>query len=334
MTRNTTKQIGQLFMVGFPGTDPPAAFLNFIGEEQIGGVILFGEACATHQTARRNIERIRGQYAGGTAPFIAIDQEGGRICRLKGIPVEYRAAAYYCQKSDIEHFAEDYRRAAVFMESVGINLNLAPVADIFMNPDNSCLRDRCFGETAEDVARYVERSVVISREAGILSCLKHFPGLGPATLDPHEQTAAIPFDEVVWRQRGLIPFTRGVEHGADMIMTTHVRLDGFSDEIATGSKKVISTLLRRVVPFDGPAVTDDLTMKGAAPLGSIGERAVAAFKAGHDILLFGQDFEAAMRAYDYFHESVGRGEIDLQQVQASLSRVSGIKFKLDSTVMR
>ena len=89
-----------------------------------------------------------------------------------------------------------------------------------------------------------------------------------------------------------------------------------------------------MVPFDGPAVTDDLTMTGAASLGSIGERAVAAFNAGHDILLFGQDFESAMRAYDYFHESVGRGEIDQQQMQTSLSRVSGIKFKLDSTVMR
>jgi len=85
--------------------------------------------------------------------------------------------------------------------------------------------------------------------------------------------------------------------------------------------------------FDGPVITDDLAMKGAAPLGNIGERAITAFKAGHDILLIGRDHDAAMRAYDFFCDAVSRGDVDRAQVRSSLSRVSGIKFKLDSSIV-
>ncbi len=85
------QQLGQLFIIGFPGGTPDKAFLNFITEEQIGGVILFADNCGTHLIARQNIETIRSCYS-THPPFIAIDQEGGRVSRLKGAPVEYRSA--------------------------------------------------------------------------------------------------------------------------------------------------------------------------------------------------------------------------------------------------
>jgi beta-N-acetylhexosaminidase len=323
------EKIGQLFLIGFPGETPSKDFLDFIKKRQIGGVILFDDNCPTHLKAKENIQTIRLQYE-ATVPFIAVDQEGGRVCRLKGAPAEYRAASDYGQKNELEHFKEDYRRAALFMESLGINLNLAPVCDIFLNSANECLKGRSFGRTAQAVAPFVEQAVLISRQCGLLSCLKHFPGLGAAAIDPHHQTAEVDYDLLLWEQREKVPFAVGVQSGADVIMTTHLRLPQIDRTIATGSGRILATMIRKSLSFDGPVITDDLTMSGAAPLGHIGQRAVAAFNAGHDLLLFGQDFETTVKTYSYFVNAVQQGEIPQERIESSLGRVAGLKFKLDS----
>jgi len=325
------QQIGQLFIIGFPGAKPPRPFMNFVAEEQIGGVILFEENCPSHDAVRATVAQIKGLYK-GTTPFIAVDQEGGRVSRLRGAPAEFRDPAAYGFEGNTDHFREDYRRAAVFMESIGINLNLAPVCDLMTDKRNICLIGRSFGDDPREVSKFVEASVRTARASGLLSCLKHFPGFGASRIDPHEKTASIEYDEMIWEQRERIPFAVGVTAGADMVMTTHVRLEGYDDVIATASPKIIRDLLRQRLAFDGPVITDDLTMEGAAELGDIGTRTVAAFNAGHDILLFGRDYEQAARAFDFFHDSARRGEIPPERIRTALERVSGSKFKLDSTV--
>lgn len=324
---NVVKKIGQLFIAGFPGAEIPQPFLNFLTEEQLGGVILFSDNCPSQTATRENIEHIKA-CCKLSPPFVAIDQEGGRVSRLKGAPAEIRSASEYGQKKGIESFIEDYRRSAVYMESMGINVNLAPVADIFTDPDNSCLEDRCFASDAGTVAMFVKASVNVARSSGILSCLKHFPGLGSAQNDPHQKTAEAEYDIYEWRNHEMIPFADGVAAGADLIMTTHLSLPNIDDVITTGSKKIINEMIRHVLAFDGPVITDDLTMEGAAELGDIGERAVAAFTAGHDLLLFGQDYEAAMMAYDHFVDAHLRGDISSEQILGALNRVAGIKYKL------
>ena len=302
------RQLGQLFIVGFPGEEPPPAFKRFVAEDRIGGVILFEENCPSHHKARQNVEILRQ----GVSPnhlIVAIDQEGGRVCRLRGAPAEFRSAESYASESGLEHFREDYARSAVYMESLGINLNLAPVADVYTNENNSVLKGRCYGRTPEQVSSFVRVAVTTASQNGLLSCLKHFPGLGAADLDPHVATPHLLYNEIVWTMRDLVPFMAGIEAGADLVMTTHVVLEPLDSTIVTGSARVIEQLLRTRAAFDGPVITDDLLMEGAAELGSVGERAVAAFMAGHDILLFGRDFEAAMSAFDYFSEAVRRGEI-------------------------
>jgi beta-N-acetylhexosaminidase len=326
------RRIGQLFIMGFPGEKPPTPFLSFITEENIGGVILFADNCVTHQAVRLTIETLKSRLQ-RTPPFIGIDQEGGRVCRLKEAPVEYRAAVEY-GKGSVERFVEEYSRAAMYMESLGINLNLAPVADIFLDKNNSCLKDRCFSDDPSTVARFVEASVKVSGSHGLMSCLKHFPGLGAAVNDPHSQTAVADYDEMIWQLREQVPFLAGVVAGADMIMTTHVLVPALDHNIVTGSEKIIRELIRGLLAFDGPIITDDLTMGGASALGDIGERTVAAFNAGHDLLLFGQDFETAFRAYDFFVDAVRRGDVPQERIKASLDRVSGIKFKLGRSVIQ
>jgi len=327
-------RLGQLFVVGFAGEQPPVDLLNFLAEERIGGVILFGESCSSLQLVRENIEQIREALQGARSPFIAIDQEGGRVSRIKGAPAQIQAASEYGNSLGLEKFEEDYRRSAVYLESLGFNLNLAPVADIGFNPNNNCLQGRTFADSPEKVEPFVRKAVQLSRIAGLISCLKHFPGLGAAEIDPHLGIAEASYDELIWQQREMLPFQAGLEAGADLVMSTHVRIDGFGDEIATANGEMIQTLLRDQLAFDGPLITDDLTMKGAAGLGPYGERAVKAFMAGHDMLLFGPNHEASMEAFDFFENAVRHGEIPVERIKRSLERVASVKLKLDSTVIR
>jgi beta-N-acetylhexosaminidase len=324
-------QIGQFFLVGFPGEEPSRPFLNFLAEEQIGGVILFEDNCPSHSAARENIQSIRARYD-STALFVAIDQEGGRICRLKGAPAEFESAWSFGTSGTVARFSEVYTRSATLLESLGFNLNLAPVCDLYLHSANPCLQDRCFGSTVEIVTPFIAEAVKVSQRCGLLSCLKHFPGLGAAVADPHEKTAEADYDFLIWQQRERMAFVAGVEAGANMVMTTHLRLPEIDSEIATVSRKIVGSMLRQELPFDGLIITDDLTMAGAVSNGHIGELAVAAFNAGHDLLLFGQDCELAMEAFDYFRDAVKHGLITREKLQASLQLITGCKSKLNSSV--
>ena len=330
--KNIKELIGQLFIVGFKGETPPSSFLNFISEEKIGGVILFKDNCSSHQQVQLNVKAIHSA-ADTYQPFIAVDQEGGRVCRILGAPAEIASAMAYAEKLGIERFAEDYSRSMLYLESLGINVNLAPVADIYTNENNSCLDSRCFGRTAEEVIPFIKTAVTESNKAHILSCLKHFPGLGDATIDPHEATTSSDLNESTWENRERKVFAQGIKAGADMIMTTHIKLDQFDNEIVTGSYPIIERFIRQRLAFNSVVITDDLQMKGANSLGDIGERTIKAFNAGHDILLFGQNSDSAMEAYEHFRGAYLRGDISDERITRSLKRISMLKFKIAKSVL-
>ncbi len=330
--KNIENLIGQLFIIGFKGERPSSSFLNFLTEEKIGGVILFKDNCKTHQLVRKNIKQIISATS-NKHPFIAVDQEGGRVCRISGAPVEIASAQAYANKYGISRFTDDYTRSMIGLESLGVNLNLAPVCDIFRNDKNSCLDSRCFGTTADEVIPFITKAVQISQKSHILSCLKHFPGLGDVSIDPHEETAVSYYDEQWWENNERLVFEQGISAGADMIMTTHIRLPKFDTEIATGSSLIVERMLRQRLMYNGVVITDDLQMKGASVLGEIGERTIKAFNAGHDLLLFGQDSDSAMEAYEHFRGAYSRGEISKDKVIKSLERISALKFKIANSVL-
>lgn len=331
MTKRATNT-GQLFITGFPGETPRDDFLAFLRQEQLGGVILFQENCPSYGVTRDTISKINQQFDSST-PIIAVDQEGGRVCRLKGAPAEFAAAADYGREGDIDHYREDYNRSAVYMDSLGINANFAPVADLALEEDNSCLDGRCFGTTAEQVIPFVKATIELSRRNKLLSCVKHFPGLGAARSDPHHTTPEVDYDYILWSQREALPFEAAVEAGVDLIMTTHVRVSPIDETIATGAKSLIKEWIRSHLRFEGPVITDDLTMEGAAALGDIGQRTVAAFNAGHDLLLFGRNFSAMRAAYEYFLAAIERGEIAQKRINQALQRITSIKCKLAKPVV-
>jgi beta-N-acetylhexosaminidase len=324
-------RIGQLFIAGFDGQEPSKDFLDFIATDNIGGVILFEKSCTPHNRAEEIVRKVI--LSTGEVPFIAVDQEGGRVCRFKGAPAEYPSPEDFGGENRLELFEEHFSRAAYYIRSLGVNLLLGPVADLRLNKENKCLEGRTFGDNPARVIPFIERAVKIAGKAGLLTCLKHFPGLGAAVEDPHLKLAHADYDLQVFLNRESLTFKAGIDAGTDMVMTTHMILPKIDDKPATVSEKILDLLLREKLHFDGITITDDLLMKGINDLGSYGERAMKAFAAGHDILLFGPNFQAAREAIAYFKDAYKKGLIDNERLNASLDRISGIKSKLAASVI-
>jgi beta-N-acetylhexosaminidase len=320
------RHIGQLFITGFDTEIPSPEFLQFVNTENVGGVIFFAENCEPHSLVEESIKKIL--LVSEVVPFFAIDQEGGRVCRIKGLPAEYGAASDYGKRGDYEAFGEQFSRAAHYIHSLGLNLLFGPVADLAINQSNRCLEGRTFGNTPAKVIPFVERSVRIASRTGLISCLKHFPGFGAAGEDPHFKTTSADYNYQTFLNREALSFKAGIGAGADLIMTTHMSLPAVDSLPATISGEIIKKLLREALDFDGIAITDDLLMMGADSFGDYGERALRAFLAGHDILLFGRDFRAAREAINYFKDAYKHGVISDSRLELSLDRISGIKSKL------
>jgi beta-N-acetylhexosaminidase len=324
-------RIGQLFIIGFSGRKPSDDFLELCSSENIGGIILFEENCSPHKNAEDTITEIASLTR--DIPFIAVDQEGGRVCRFRGAPAEYPAAGEFGSTYGVELYDEQFSRAAHYLRSLGVNLLLGPVADLGFKHTNQCLKGRTFGDNPARVIAFIERSIRIAKKVGLLSCLKHFPGLGASSDDPHQKMASADYDLQTFLNREALTFKAGIGAGADMVMTTHLLLPKIDARPVTESKVVLNLLLREKLEFDGVIITDDLLMKGYEGTGHYGEKALQAFNAGHDILLFGSDHEAAREAITYFREAYGKGLIENDRLAASLERISGIKSKLSTSVV-
>ncbi len=324
-------KIGQLFITGFDTSEPSDEFLEFYSSENVGGVILFENNCTPNHLAENSIKSVI-EVSSEIIPLVGVDQEGGQVCRFRGAPAEYKSPSDYGKNKDLGLFKEQFSRAAHYIHSLGVNLLFGPVADIEL-ANNKCLKGRTFGKKAASVIPFIESSIKISRKVGLLSCLKHFPGLGAAQNDPHQKIAVADYDYQTFLNREAVTFKAGIETGADMVMSTHMILSSLDPRLVTESEIVIEQLLRDKLNFDGIVVTDDLLMHGADSLGGYGERAVKAFNAGHDILLFGKNYHATAEAIAYFKEEYRQGKIDETRLKASLERISGIKSKLTMPVL-
>ncbi len=322
------EQIAELLIVSYRGDHPPREFLQFLERYQIGGVIFFADNAPSPEQLSSSLDAIRAMYESDHPPILAIDQEGGRVSRLTDEAYQLRSAFEYGSEANNDAFNADYGRVAANLADLGLNLNFAPVADLAVNPNNECLQGRCFSDDPERAAELVAASVQIAHRSGLLCCLKHFPGLGAADVDPHHQATSADYDRGIWRERERIPFAAGLAAGGDLVMTTHLTVSPLDPEMATASARIVGELLRDDLEYDGPVITDDLTMSGASALGDYGARSVAALKAGHDLLLFGQDHAAPGQALQAIEQAVRSGELERNRIEQARRRVKKLKRHL------
>lgn len=337
-------KIGQMLLVGFRGlsVDDDHPIVRDIRDRFLGGVILFDYDVPSASPVRNIASpgQVRKLVASlqSRAPIpllVAVDQEGGRVCRLKeayGFPPTVSARFL----GDLNDPGETFRHAGVIAETLadlGINLNFAPVVDLNVNPENPVIGklDRSFSADPEAVAAHALAFIRAHHDRGVLCAPKHFPGHGSAAADSHLGMADV---TETWSALELVPYRILIaEHAADGIMTAHVfnaRLD--PEYPATLSRLVVTGLLRGEMGFQGPVFSDDMQMKAVSEHYGFETAVERAVSAGVDVLVFANnsvyDENAAARAASVIRRLVESGRIDEDRIDRSYRRVKKLKDRL------
>ncbi len=336
--------IGQMLVVGFRGTElaPDDPFLAQIRDLHLGGVILFDYDVPSKNPVRNIVsaEQVRRltaqlQSAAEIPLFVAVDQEGGRIARLKasrGFPATL-SQAELGRLDDEQATRRNARAIAETLRDLGFNLNFAPVLDLALNPESPIIAklERSYGVDPAKVARHARWTIEEFHNAGVLSCVKHFPGHGSSRGDSH---LGLPDVTADWTPLELEPFQTLIREGLpDMVMTAHLfNADWDAERPATLSPAVIRGALRTRLGFRGVVVSDDMQMGAIVQNYSFEKGIEMALKAGVDILAIGNnqryDPDAAPKAVAVVRDLVRRGVVPRGRILRSYLRISRLKKDL------
>lgn len=251
---------GQRLMVGFEGTELNHTLKFFIDAIKVGGIILFAGNLADPKQIRQLCLSIQ-EYArlcGQPPLFIAIDQEGGQVARLKAPFTRFPGNPAMEGQTDAVQFA---RVTATELTRVGINMNLAPVLDVAFGGPNSIMAGRAFGQDLDRVADLGIAVIENLQKSNIMSIAKHFPGIGRTTLDSHIEMPALDTDIDTLAATDLLPFQAAIKHNVAGIMLSHILYSRIDPKWpASLSSHIARDLLRDQMGFDGLVLTDDLDM--------------------------------------------------------------------------
>ena len=321
-----------MMAASFGGPNITDGLKSLIVDEKVGTVLIFGDNFTDAGSLLRLATQLQrlGREAGLPAPLlVAVDEEGGRVMRVHdgvaALPSEQELGA-----RGPEGVRQAVAATAAGLHALGIQLNLAPVADLRSNPADAVIGDRSYGGDPAVVAPLVAAAVNGLHDGGVAATLKHFPGLGGAAGDPHR---AMPFDPESldrWAATQARSFKAGIDAGADAVMTTAVVVPGLdpSGTPALFSRAVVTGLLRDRLHFQGVIVTDGLGMGGITTLYGLPDATVAAVRAGNDLVLLNSaDAAYQASAIEAVKQQVRAGAITMDQVQASAARVIALRAR-------
>jgi len=320
-------KVGQLFFVGFDGTADGPALRDYLGAVRPGGLIHFARNIETAEQVRALNDKLGRVLAAqsGPAPFISVDQEGGRVSRLRKILPPLPSAAQLGAMGEAK--IRDYARIlGAALGALGFNADFAPVVDLSSPGAVNGIGDRSFGEDAALVVRCARAFIAGLADAGIASWVKHFPGLGATDLDSHIGLPVCAREPAEMWERDLLPFRECAPDAAG-IMIAHVHCPQFDPGApiaASLSRAVLSGLLRARMGYDGIAVTDDLDMGAVAGPPPV-ELALATLRAGADMVMFCNSEEKARAAYAGVYEEVRSGRLEGAAIDRSVERILAAK---------
>jgi beta-N-acetylhexosaminidase len=330
--RELAKKVGQLFVVGFSGAtkEAPESVRRALANSEIGGVILFRRNVGdVDQVAALSADIHEAAKDAPAPPFVAVDQEGGRVVRLEAPLTPVPPMRSLGQAADLRDVARVSQMMAEEIRELGFNLNFAPVIDVDTNPDNPVIGDRAFSSDPERVARCGAGFMLGHHTAGVVPCVKHFPGHGDTIVDSHVDLPTIEHDRTRLDKIELYPFERAVAADAPMIMTAHVQipaLDPFYP--ATMSPMIIDGILRKEMGYDGVVVTDCLEMKAVADRFEIEEMVDRSLDAGVDLFLICHTEEKWKKAMRHLYERALDDDKVRARVEESAERVLSLKEEL------
>ncbi|MBW1805367.1 MAG: beta-N-acetylhexosaminidase [Deltaproteobacteria bacterium] len=325
-------RVGQLFMVGIPGTSLDEDTEALIRDYNLCGVILFARNIEDPlQLARlcRDLQDAAIKYH-GLPLFLAVDQEGGRVARLREPFTSFPGnEAIGMDDNPIEKAVEFGMITAREMKMVGLNMDLAPVVDVRRGEPEKHLKGRTFSDNCESVALLGRCVIRALQENGVMAVAKHFPGLGRARIDPHYNLPRIEVDTEEMEKVNIPPFKAAIEEGVSGIMTSHALYPALdSEQPATLSFAILTTLLREKMGFDGLIMTDDLEMGAIAEGWGVAEGALASFEAGADILLICEDQKNVLGGLTLMRNKLLKDEIPKKRLVISNERIIKVRTRL------
>lgn len=315
------RQIGQLLIAGFDGVELPVELKSLAREFGLGGVILFARNVAEPgQVAELCYQAAR--VTPDVPAWVSVDQEGGRVARLKAPFTEWPPMAVLGRSGDVR-LAERFARAlAAELRAVGVTLDYAPVLDVHTNPRNPVIGDRALAESAADVARLGAAIIRAMQQERVAACGKHFPGHGDTTADSHLELPLVEHPPERLREVELLPFKAAIDADVATIMTAHVLVPALDERRpATLSRRIVTGILREDLGYDGVVLSDDLDMKALADDYTVAESAMLAIEAGCDgVLICSSNTDAQVSALEALVHAVEDERLPVSRVEEALKR--------------
>ena len=324
-----SQRAGQLLVVGIDGTVLDAELGRRLQTVCPGGIILFARNLVTAPQVAALCRDL--STALPLPPFLAIDQEGGRVNRLKGIFPSIPANLSLAQSPAAEDLVRDHaNQTGTGLRLLGFNLNFAPVLDLSEENSPNGIGDRAYGSDPGRVAHLARIFLGAQDAAGVLGCGKHFPGLGGGTVDSHRELPVIPRSaEGLWNG-DLLPY-RELRHLLPLVMVGHAyypALQGKTPHPATLSRALVRELLRERLGYRGVILTDDLEMGAVDQKRGAGEVVLEALEAGNDLVMYCKTWDRIEEAHATLVRALRTGALSQARVEESLARLLTLKEKL------
>lgn len=315
------QKAGQILLARYPKENAA----DMADKYQPGGYTLYADDFKEYSpdAMAKVISQLQGHFS--VPAFMAVDEEGGRVVRVSKYP-QYRLIPFSSQiilaRGGEESVKSEAEEKAELLASIGLNFNLAPVADMTEN-HSDYIYDRTFGEDAELTGDYIAMTVEIMNEKNMGSCLKHFPGYG-SNVDTHEGMSVDERDRTVFEEHDFLPFKRGIEADVPAVMVNHNIVNAFDEENPASLSPAVHEVLRDELGFDGVIVTDDMGMDAISGLESEESVYVRAVLAGNDLLCV-TDLETA---YNDVLTALNDGRIEESRIDESIRRILEMKLEL------
>ena len=289
----------------------------------VGGIVYFAQNMESKDQVKEMIDNSQSYSKVGL--FISTDEEGGMVNRLMNtVGTTYIDSMYNYKDEGIQKAHDNAYTIASDMAALGFNMDFAPVADVWSNPDNTVIGERAYSDDYSQAAELVGSAVKGFEDGGVMCTLKHFPGHGDTAEDSHYSSAYVrrTKDEIMADE--MQPFTAGIDAGAEFVMVGHLIVPDIDELPATLSYKITTEMLRNEMRFEGIAITDSLAMSSIADNYGVGESAVMSIKAGIDMLLDPTDIDTAI---DAVVQAVESGDITEDRIDESVRRILTLKEK-------
>lgn len=289
----------------------------------VGGIVYFAQNLESKDQVKEMISNSQSYSKIGL--FISTDEEGGIVNRLMDtVGTTYIDSMYNYKDEGTQKAHDNAYTIASDMAALGFNMDFAPVADVWSNPDNTAIGERAYSDDYSQAAELVGSAVKGFEDGGVMCTLKHFPGHGDTAEDSHYSSAYVrrTKDEIMADE--MQPFTAGIDAGAEFVMVGHLIVPDIDELPATLSYKITTEMLRNEMHFEGIAITDSLAMSSIADNYGVGESAVMSIKAGIDMLLDPTDIDTAI---DAVVQAVESGDITEDRIDDSVRKILALKEK-------